>query len=88
MKQSGHINPSGESGTGYPVTSNCRRTPPNKHGEHNKDWVKKCMEYRVEGRRPVVRPRKTWLESVEADMTGINGGKRSINYNRNVAESN
>ena len=25
--------------------------------------------YRVEGRRPVGRPRKTWLESVEADMS-------------------
>ena len=34
----------------------------------DEDWVKKCMEYRVEGRRPVGRPRKTWLESVEADM--------------------
>ena len=32
------------------------------------DWVKKCVEYRVEDRRPVGRPRKTWLESVEADM--------------------
>ena len=30
------------------------------------DWVKKCMEYRVEGRRPVGRPRKTSLERVEA----------------------
>ena len=28
----------------------------------DEDWVKKCMEYRVEGRRPVGRPRKTWLE--------------------------
>ena len=34
----------------------------------DKDWVKNCMEYRVEGRRSVGRPRKTWLESVEADM--------------------
>ena len=34
----------------------------------DEDWVKKCMEYRVEGRRPVGRPRKTWLESVEADI--------------------
>ena len=30
----------------------------------NEDWVKKCMEYIVECRRPVGRPRKTWLESV------------------------
>ena len=35
----------------------------------DEDWVKKCVEYRVEGRRLVGRPRKTWLESVEADMT-------------------
>ena len=27
--------------------------------------------YRVEGRRPVGRPRKTWLGSVEADMTEL-----------------
>ena len=26
------------------------------------------MDFRVEGRRPVGRPRRTWLESVEADM--------------------
>ena len=24
------------------------------------DWVKKCMGFRVEGRRPVGRPRRTW----------------------------
>ena len=29
------------------------------------------MEFRVEGRRPVGRPRKTWLDSVEADMAGL-----------------
>ena len=33
----------------------------------DKDWVKKCIEYRVEGRRP----RRTWLESVEADMAEL-----------------
>ena len=38
----------------------------------NEDWVKKCMECRVEGRRPVGRSRKTWLESVEADMAVLN----------------
>ena len=31
----------------------------------DEDWVKKCMEYRVEGRRPIGRPRRTWLESVK-----------------------
>jgi len=24
------------------------------------DWVKKCMEYEVEGSRPRVRPKRTW----------------------------
>ena len=27
----------------------------------DEEWVNKCMEYRVEGRRPVGRPRRTWL---------------------------
>ena len=31
-------------------------------------WMKKCMEYRAKGRRPVGRPRRAWLESAEADM--------------------
>ena len=35
------------------------------------DWVKKCMGYRVEGRKPVGQPRRTWLESVEMDMTEL-----------------
>ena len=30
--------------------------------------MKTCIEFRVEGRRPVGRPRRAWLESVEADM--------------------
>ena len=32
MKQSGHLNPSEETGTGCPVTSKYGKTPPNKHG--------------------------------------------------------
>jgi len=31
------------------------------------DWVKKCMEYEVEGARPRGRPKKTWIEIVEKD---------------------
>ena len=31
------------------------------------DWVKKCMEYEVEGARPIGRPKKTWREIVEKD---------------------
>ena len=42
------------------------------------DWVKKCMEYRVEGRRPVGRPRKTWLETVEVDMAELEIDKEDV----------
>jgi len=31
------------------------------------DWVKKCMEYEVEGTRPRGRPKRTWREVVEKD---------------------
>ena len=44
----------------------------------DEDWVKKCMEYRVEGRRPVGRPRKTWLESVEVDMAELEIDKEEV----------
>ena len=30
-------------------------------------WVKKCMEYEVEGSRPRGRPKKTWKEVVRED---------------------
>ena len=39
--------------------------------EELKSWVKKCMEFRVEGRRPVGIPRMTWLENVEVDMAEL-----------------
>jgi len=31
------------------------------------DWVKKCMEYKVEGPRPRGRPKRTWREVVQED---------------------
>ena len=34
--------------------------------------------YRVEGRRPVGRPRKTWLESVEVDMAELEIDKEDV----------
>ena len=46
--------------------------------ESDEDWVKKCMEFRVEGRRPVGRPRRTWLESVEVDMADIEINKEDV----------
>jgi len=31
------------------------------------DWVKKCMQYEVEGVIPRGRPKKTWREIVKKD---------------------
>jgi len=31
------------------------------------DWVKKCMEYEVEGSRPRSRPKRTWRDVVQKD---------------------
>jgi len=31
------------------------------------DWVKKCMEYEVEGSRPRGRPKRTWKEVVRRE---------------------
>ena len=35
--------------------------------KEDNDWVKKCMEYEVEGASPRGRPKKTWREIVEKD---------------------
>ena len=35
--------------------------------KEDNDWVKKCMEYEVEGARPRIRPKKTWRQIVEKD---------------------
>ena len=35
--------------------------------KEDNDWVKKCMEYEVEGTRPRGRPKKTWRQIVEKD---------------------
>ena len=54
--------------------------------------MKKCMEFRVEGRRPVGRPRRTWLECVEADMAELEIDKEDVNdrdkCRRNVMKRN
>jgi len=36
------------------------------------DWVKKCMEYKVEGSRPRGRPKRTWREVVQKDCQARN----------------
>ena len=35
--------------------------------KEDNDWVKKCMEYEVEGPRPRERPKRTWREVVKED---------------------
>jgi len=42
--------------------------------KEDNDWVKKCMEYEVEGVRPRGKPKKTWREIVEKDcqVCGLN----------------
>ena len=36
------------------------------------DCVKKCIEIRVKGRKPVGTPRKTWLEKGDMEKLEIN----------------
>ena len=48
----------------------------------DEDWVKKCLGFRIEGKRPVGRPRKTWLESIEADMAELEIDKEEFHYLR------
>ena len=54
----------------------------------DEDWVKKCMEFREKSRRPVGRPRRTWLESVEVDMAKLDINKQEAHdrkkWRRNV----
>ena len=49
------------------------------------------MEFRVEGRRPVGTPRRTWLKSVEADMVELEIDKEDVHdrnkWRRNVMKS-
>ena len=45
----------------------------------DEDCVRKCMEYRVEGRRPVERPRKPWLEN---DMAELEIDKKDVHDRR------
>ena len=40
--------------------------------KEDNDWVKKCMQYEVEGARPRGRSKKTWREIVEKDVRHVN----------------
>ena len=44
----------------------------------DENWVNKCMEIRVEGRRPVGIPRKTWLDNLETDMAELEIDRENI----------
>jgi len=35
------------------------------------DWVKKCMEYEVEGSRPRGRPKRTWKEVAQKRLPSM-----------------
>jgi len=46
-------------------------------------WVKKSMEYEVEGARPMGRPNKTWTEIVEKDCQASKlNRKDAVDHNR------
>ena len=49
--------------------------------KNDEELLKKCMEYRAEGERPVGRPRRKWLESVEADIAELEIDKEDV-YDR------
>jgi len=36
------------------------------------DWVKKCVEYEVEGSRSRGRPKRTWKQVVQKDCQALN----------------
>jgi len=40
--------------------------------KEDNDWVKKCMEYEVEGTIPTGRPKKTWTEILQKTVRHIN----------------
>jgi len=51
--------------------------------KEDNDWVKKCLEYKVEGARPRGRPKKTWREIVEKDCQACRlTGEDAVDHNR------
>ena len=51
--------------------------------KEDNDWVKKCMEYEVEGARPRSRPKKIWTEIVEKDCQAHELNNREDAMDRN-----
>jgi len=46
--------------------------------KEDNDWVKKCMEYELEGARPRGRPKKTWTAIVEKDCQAIKLNREDV----------
>ena len=46
--------------------------------KEDNDWVKKCMEYEVDGAGPKGRPKKTWWEIVERDCQASKLNKEDV----------
>ena len=42
------------------------------------DWVKKFMEYEVEGSKPRGRPKRTWREVVQKDCQARSSNRRML----------
>ena len=63
------MKPTASSGSTYIGTVTIQKLQKLKHvlqKEYN-DWVKKCMEYEVEGARPRSKPKMTWRVIVQKD---------------------
>jgi len=51
--------------------------------KEDNDWVKKCIEYEVEGPRARGRPKKTWREIVKKDCQARKLNRENAkNHNR------
>jgi len=51
--------------------------------KEDNDWVKKCMEYQVEGARPRGRLKKTWQKIVAKDCQARKLKREdAVDYNR------
>ena len=52
----------------------------------DQQWVKKCMDFKVDGSAGMGRPRKSWLECVNNDMRKF-GVKKEMAHDRTVWRS-
>jgi len=51
--------------------------------KEDNDWIKKCIEYEVEGARPRDKPKKTWREIVERDYQAHKlNREHAVDHNR------